>query len=367
MRQFNENYLSAYRLAVNELNNMASPKASLMIQTAASLFLLPLTHEEGHRSILTGEKIGSISNPYWNKKLAAYVTGVTDAQLIALRDAQLPSYIRLHTAGLESDYIILLRESSLLNWGEETIEVLGVEYLIRKLSYIGYYATGLFKYNVNIKEETNELNRDIIGHDVYGAIRHLHRPDMEFYRYTDYNDLTVEEKQFVKRVGWRSLLNFADPVLFGKTGFTVRNKYHINFGIGYGMTTFGDYIDEHFWVRTASMKTHFYFRQFQNKNTWFPAFGIDFSNISIGNSFHTSIALHGWQQPQNLSFTQSKGEFGGCIEIMGKYIFPVKIGNNYRGISLNLGLTAKTKGVMLEEVNMDKHIGFRLGTSIWLN
>jgi len=323
MRQFDENYLSAYRLAINELNNIVSPKASVWIQTAATtLFLIPLTHEEGHRSILTGEKIGSISKPYFNKRMAAYVTGVTDAQLIELRDSKLPNYIRLYTSGLESDYALLLRENSLLNWKEETKEILRVEYINRKVSYISYYAMGLVdniyaKRGVstmsifNLKEETNELDRDIVGHDVYGAIRHLHRPDMEFYRYTDYLDLTSEEQQFAQRVGWRSLLNFVDPLLFGKTGFTISNKYRFNLSLGYGMCPFGDYIDEHFWLSTGSFKSHLYFRQFQNKNNWFPAFGINIPNISISDSFLTSVSLHGWQQPQELSFTQNKGELGG--------------------------------------------------------
>jgi hypothetical protein len=36
-------------------------------------------------------------------------------------------------------------------------------------------------------------------------VRHIHRPDMSFYRYTDYEDLASEEIKFVKRVGYRSL------------------------------------------------------------------------------------------------------------------------------------------------------------------
>jgi hypothetical protein len=368
MRQFNENYLSLYRLTINELNGIVSPKASLLLQTAVlGLYFLPLTHEEGHRSILTNEKIGSISKPYFDKNLAAYVVGVSDAELITLRNSKLPTYIRLHTSGLESDYAILLREGSLLNWGEEAINVIVLEYFLRKFSYISYYAMGLFKYDTDIKEDTNELNRDIVGHDVYGAIRHLYRPDMEFYRYTKYNDLSSEEKQFVKRLGWRSLLNFLDPLLLGKTGFPICNKFSFNFGIGSGMSPFGDFIDEHFWLKTESMKTHFYFRQFENKNTWFPSLGIDFSNFLLGNNFFTSIALHAWQQPHNLSFTQTEGKIGGGMDLTCKYRFPVNIRNKYTGISVNLGIIAKTQGFMLEEVCMDKHIGFRLGMSIWLN
>ena len=245
MKQFNENYLSAYRMGVRELNSILPAKYSFMIQAGlAGLFFVPLTHEEGHRSVLTNEGIGSISQPYLNKDMTAYVKGVTDAQLKNLRDTELPTYIRLHTAGLESDYALLLRSASLMNWQKEMKKVLLAEYFIRKLSLVSYYGMGLLKTNAGIKEEANELDRDIVGHDIYGAIRHLHRPEMPFYRYTNYEDLTSEEKRFVKRVGFRALFNLADPLLWGRTRFHFKG-YYLNLSGGYGMAPFGDYLDQH--------------------------------------------------------------------------------------------------------------------------
>lgn len=247
MRQFNESSLSLYRMAMSEINKTISTKWRINISALVSgLLYIPLTHEEGHRSILTYKNIGSISQPYFNDDLAAYIKGVRDADLKLLRDTNLPTYIRLHTVGLESDYAMLLREASLMNLKKENVSVLWADYFIRKFSLTAYYCYGLFKANAGIKEESDELKRDIVEHDIYGAIRHLHRPDMEFKRYTDYNDLTQEEKKFTKRVGWRSLLNLVDPLLIGKTGFKLNTKYTGNFALGYGMVPFGDYIDEHF-------------------------------------------------------------------------------------------------------------------------
>ena len=47
-----------------------------------SLITIPLTHEEGHRAVLTTNHIGSVSNPFFNENLAAYVKGVSDQTLI---------------------------------------------------------------------------------------------------------------------------------------------------------------------------------------------------------------------------------------------------------------------------------------------
>ena len=46
MKQFNQNYLSLYRLSVNELNRAVSPRVSALIQVGMSLITIPITHEE---------------------------------------------------------------------------------------------------------------------------------------------------------------------------------------------------------------------------------------------------------------------------------------------------------------------------------
>ncbi|NDV57539.1 hypothetical protein [Bacteroides sp. 519] len=365
MRQFDESSLSLYRLGMEHLNKITSRKISMLIQAGVSgLFFIPFTHEEGHRSILTHQEIGSISKPYFNKNFAAYVTGVSNNDLLNLRNNNMPVFIRLHTAGLESDYAMLQREATLLNLHKESKDVLWVEYFLRKTSLVTYYAMGLFKTKFDLKEETNELKRDIVGHDIYGAIRHLHRPDMEFSRYTDYKDLTKEEKRFAKRVGWRSLLNLIDPLIIGKTGFSLQNGSTMNFAFGYGMVPFGDYIDEHIWINTQKIKTHIYIRQFENHSTWFPAIGANFPEIKIHSNIIANLGIHGWQQPQNMEFIQSKGKWGGAVDILVKYRFSL-ISSKLKGISANIGTTFKTEGFLLEEMNLDKHIGIRLGTSLW--
>jgi hypothetical protein len=367
MRQSNEDFLSLYRLGIKEIDKAFSPKVSLITQVLLqSIFFMPLTHEEGHRSILTNERIGSISKPYFNKNLAAYVTGVTDQSLIDLRTNNLSAFVRMYTGGLESDYSLLLRENSLMNFGDESPRILWVEYLLRKFSLVSYYAMGLFKYEIGIEEEINELDRDIAGMDVYGAIRALHNSSMEFKRYVNYADLQPDERKFVKRVGWRSFLNLIDPTLFFYNGFNIKDKLQVNFSLGYSMVPFGDFIDEHFWLKTKSLKTHFYFRQYQNRDTWFPALGVDFQDIKFVKNLYTNASFHGWSQPKDLLFYQKENKMGAAIDLLFKYRFPVRNISSWSGVSINLGIIAKTQGFLPEEMGMDKKIGFRFGTSFWL-
>jgi ABC-type polar amino acid transport system ATPase subunit len=110
-----------------------------------------------------------------------------------LRDNDLPTYIRLHTGGLESDYMLTKHVESIGSFDLDDFNHYKWEYWLRKGAILQYFILGLFEFEIDIKEESNELERDIVGFDTYGAVRHLFRPTMNFYRYTRHEDLTVEE------------------------------------------------------------------------------------------------------------------------------------------------------------------------------
>ena len=93
MEQFNQDYLSGYRYFSIESMKKFGSKHTRLIQLFSSLVTIPLTHEEGHRSILTSQNIGAISRPIVNSKGAAYVMGVSDSTLKNLRQNNLPTYM----------------------------------------------------------------------------------------------------------------------------------------------------------------------------------------------------------------------------------------------------------------------------------
>lgn len=369
MRQFNQNYLSGYRLFARGLYTVAKDDivADLIQIGFQALLLMPLTHEEGHRSILTANNIGSISQPYFNKDGAAYVKGVTDQTLLNLRDNDLPAYIRVHTGGLESDYMLTKRMEAIASLGQDDFKNYKWEYIFRKAVILQYYVMGLFKYEVKLKEEANERDRDIVGYDTYGAARHLFRPTMDFYRYTDYKDLTQEERDFVSRLGYRSLLNLLNPLLILKKGnFKLSGNTRFNVGMGYTMSPFGDFIDENVWIKHPSFNFGLYVRQFQNKENWFNGFGISLVDYQLTDRLQTNVSGHFWQQPVNYDFNTADYFTGGAIDMNFSYFILSKRELSFQGFSIDLGLIYKTKGFLPEEVYMDEHWGLRLGTTIRL-
>lgn len=367
MRQFNQNYLSAYRIITRKINENSKNKklGRAMLGLAHVVFLMPLTHEEGHRSILTGKNLGAVSKPYINEKMAYYVTGVSDQTLQNLRDSDLPNYIRLHTSGLESDYMLTNRVEELLSFEKEELDILKIEYLFRKLAILQYYVPGLLKFDIDLKEEENELDRDIVGYDTYGMARHLYRPDMPFYRYTRYKDLTEQEENLVKRMGWRSLFNLINPNVFGKINFAISSKVKMNVGMGYTTAPFGDFIDENIWLKLDNKyNIAIYFRQFQNHNSWFNGAGISLVDYRFSDKIITTFRGNIWQQPKDLDFFTKNSFTGGSAEMDFKYYFSSNSSNKFKAMSLNLGFLYKTKGFLPEELYLEEHFGIRIGTSI---
>ena len=364
MRQFNIDYLSSYRLVSTALDKSFSPIFNYSMQSLVIILGLgSLTHEEGHRSILSAKNIGSISQPFYFSKRDGFVEGITDQTLINLRANSFPDFVRLYTAGSESDYVLSNHEESLIAFGDESFRILAAEYLIRKASLMQYYLIGFFHYDVDGAEETNELKRDVVGNDVYGAARHLFRPTMTFHRYTLFNDLTSEEKNYVYKMGYRSLLNLINLNLIGIPNIAISQNLSLNFGMGHILCPFGDLTDENFWIHYKKFKVQAYIREFQNKTNWFMAGGINLVEYPISGRIETSLSAHVWKQPSNLGFNETKGTPGGAVDFTGKYFFNTHALNSLKRMSIDLGLIYKSKGFLPEEVFLSRHLGFRFGAT----
>lgn len=365
MRQTNTNYVSANRILARLINKKPS-KVDRFLQFGISFLGVAVTHEEGHRSILTDLEVGSVSQPFSIFKGAAYVKGVTDETLIDLRDNNLDDYVRLHTAGLESDYAILTRTETLLAFEEDSFENLGIDYLTRKASLLGYYLTNLIPdLFSSLEEEENELERDIVGHDLYGAIKNLHRPDIAFYRYTNFDDLTNEERKFARKVGWLSMLNIINPMLLGINNFKVNQSLKANAGLGYTMAPFGGFLDENIWFNYKDRyKIHLYLRQFHNKENLFLGAGVKLFNHSLfADKVILNSEFHYWNQPENLDFITSASisGVGGALDVGYKILNEDKDASS---LYLNLGLSHKGQGFLPEYASLDKRTMFNLGVSL---
>lgn len=372
MNQSNNLYQSSLRYIGNEIkwDDLSSFEkktyfASLALFTA--LIGQGITHEEGHRSVLSELGIGSISSPFIDKNLVLKVTGVSNETLINLRNQKFPSYIRLHTAGLESDYAYLKKADSYFNFNEEGYNVLYPDYLMRKLGVAFYYLSHLLPSTSNIREldTENELNRDIVGHDLFGMVRHLHRPTMDFYRYTDWGNLTNEEQRYAKRIGFLSLLNFLNPNLILKRNFKLGENITSNFAVNYCVAPFGDFVEQNVYLNVNnSVKINPYFRQYFNKNYTFLGAGIGLQNYTFNDDkFILNSNLDLWNQPKDLNFSTKESETGFGFKADCAVRFS-QWNQQDRSSYFNFGLQYKTRGFLPEAPSLANEFNIIIGLII---
>ena len=358
--------LSGFRLFSDTLNRELNPVLSYVIQGAFSLlFLKTMTHEEAHRSILVGEDIGAVSHPFPFSTRSGYVDGVTDATLQNLRDTKFPTFIRLHTAGFESDYMLATREETLMSLGDESYRNLVVEYLLRKVAIVKYFTEGFFKHDTDGPEEADELRRDIVGNDLYSVIRHLFRPTMAYTRYTRYADLTDQELHYLRRVEWRTFLNLANANVIGVSNFRLSEDLRANVGLGHCMGPFGDFIDEKLWLAyKQKVKINAYLREFENFDRWFFGAGLGVNDYPVAERVAVSATVHYWNQPVGLSFTEHTGRTGGAVDVTCRYRLILRHDSRFKSLSLDLGVIYKSAGFLPEETALGEHFGVRLGLSL---
>jgi hypothetical protein len=366
MRQVDENSLGGFRLFSGALNKELKPVLSYVIQGVFGiLFFETMTHEEAHRSVLVGEDIGAVSHPFPFSERSGYVDGVTDATLQSLRDTKFPTFIRLHTAGFESDYMMATRQETLMSLGADSYKNLVVGYLLRKFAIVRYFTEGIFKHDTDGPEEADELRRDIVGNDLYGVIRHLFRPAMPYTRYTRYADLTGQELRYLRRVEGRTFLNLANANIIGVSNVRLSEDLRVNVGLGHCMGPFGDFIDEKLWLAyKGKVKINAYLREFENFDHWFLGAGIGINDYPAAKRLDVSATVHYWNQPLGLSFTEPRGKPGGAVDVTGRYKLLLRPDSRFQFLSIDVGLIYKTIGFLPEEIELGEHLGVRFGLSL---
>lgn len=368
MGQSNDLFLNIVRYGNNDIEYESLSKKEEVFYVFSNLlfstFLAqPITHEFGHQSVLNEVGIGSISKPFLDKNLVARVTGVTDATLMDLRDNNLSNYIRLHTGGLESDYTYLKKSDAFFNFNEENAKGVKLDYFMRKLGTVFYYLSYKFPEKKINEFDEDELNRDIVGHDIYGMVRHLHRPSMNFYRYTEFDSLTLDEKNYVKRMGYLSLLNFINPNVWMCNGYDLNDNLKANFSVNYSLTPFGDFTEQNAYLLIKEKyKINPYFRQYFNKNQIFLAGGVNLHNYCFNNEkFILNSSIDLWNQPKNLDFRTDESRFGFGIKSEIGFRF-ANWNEKNKSAYINIGSSYKTNGFIPEAPSLREdfrvHLGF---------
>ncbi len=300
-------------------------------------------HEEGHRSILSYHNIKSR-----NQWIDGEVDHVKTSTLNYFKRDNFIDFIRLHTAGIESEAVAIDAYNEALIFENHDFLSIAMRLWILKFINYSYISStdkgdGMHDESENFNELLqDEYERDIVGHDVYGFVYHLfNKNDILFIeRYKNIDDFTVKEREYHTKITKRAWLNFIDSnllYLIYKNLKTATIK-KMGFWFNYYLTPFGDVTDFNFSLNSQVFKGRFVLRQMRNYNNKFYALVLKDYRRKFKNFWVTTV-LNIWENPKNFDFFTNQSFLGGSIEINLEY----KINHI---LNLSTKILSKTKGFL---------------------
>jgi hypothetical protein len=300
-------------------------------------------HEEAHRSVLHRQAIRSRNGFYhpdsWSNGLMP-VDQVTDTDLSRLKRNSPADAVRLRSAGIEAQHLLVLRTGDDIMYHDNVGTDWGPFYLgeswmapamlMAELSNQLYYNLCASPQSNTITDDenrrtTNVLDRDVSGLDCTAWVYEMRRPDEPYRfrgdhpygegvdRYRSMYDLDTEEREWLRQQRWVHLLNFANPHLYGINGIIIDgdgNRWLPQ--LSAIPTPWGHMVDFRVTARTVDWSGALVLHSgFANK-AWYP--GIDMMIVDqplFESILHANLGIGMWMQPVDQRWDAGEPDPGG--------------------------------------------------------
>lgn len=335
-------------------------------------------HEEWHRAVMGRHGIDSRNEIYdFNFEDVIKVYRVQDDDLIDLKGKHPADQVRLSSAGFEAQYELnhaLEQDTFYGRAGGWHILLLWMNTL-NNIAYLDTCAgkdADTLTREETAKEGTDILERDFTGLDCNAWVYDLHRPTEPYTdrgthpsgvgidRYRDYSDLTGAEQDYLKHMRDLSLINLADPFLFGRNEFS---GYHERLGnfqwnatLRHHLTPFGYDVSANLFLKADRSRHLVTLHNYRNQQESFP--GLEWQRFAAAPDWlppawrmDWRVAL--WRQPQALAFATSEWKWGGALTLRA-----MKAKGNWTPYAQ---LEAKTEGWLAGNVYLDPNYSAQLG------
>lgn len=331
-------------------------------------------HEEWHRSVMMRRGISSyndVNNFPFGASLIA-VSHVTDEDLTRLKRDHPAESVRMSSAGMEAQVAqnLFIEKHQFFNGADDQNKILFWMNNINVSFYLSTCASSEANTEtdkMNDSDGSNIAKRDFTGLDCNGWVYDLFRPDEPYAsrgahpsgvgvdRYIRWDDLTRDEQTFLKRQVILSLLNFADPFLYGFdefAGLAFGRELKWNVKLTHYLTSFGYTADVHALIKSGSYKFHLQWHNGMNNETYFPGLSLSWIDSPLSDRLFLTMDLTLWSQPKGQRFDSPATSMlvAGGVEL-GYQLQP--------RTRLYAGLEMKTPGWMAGQVFIDR------ATTVW--
>lgn len=340
-------------------------------------------HEEWHRSVMSNRSIDSFNEIYEFPLFAETVSvkDVKDEDLIRLKKQYPAEMVRMHAAGIEAQYefnFAIEKDRFFLSTPTFDNALLWLNYA-NNISYL--YACASNESNTITEEilqnEDEDISeRDFTGLDCNAWVYDLFRPTEPYEqrgvhpsgvginRYIKYDDLTVDEQDYLKDNLKLSLLNLVNPFLYRFDYFTATNPFNENpfqwnASLRHHLTSFGYSVDANLLFKQNSVNAIAIIHNYFNKSHYFPGLELVLIRFPIKvNAWRWPLSVRTafWLQPKEQMFFTDESELGGIATI--KLNIPTQT-----NVESYIEVEAKTDGWVAGNVYLQNDVSLRLGIS----
>lgn len=346
-------------------------------------------HEEFHRSVMVTNHTNSY-NPFglFNKREESFsgaVAYVLDTNLVMMKDKNLPSFIRMHTAGGEGQIFSVesLQKQNFFNDQKLFLSA----YYFTQISELSNYilltsqkeiSTGFTEDLMKLEGNRQEL-RDFTGLDYSAWAYDLWRPNEPYSgrglnpygngydRYIKGTDLTDEQLNWLKKQDKLSQLNIISPMNFFISSIKIKklkdgSYLKGNFSVRYYPTSFGNQLGIDLLMKYKKWNLYANPHLNQNLNHSFPGLELGLVDLPVNYqnkkyliSLNTTTSI----QPKSDGFLINEKYFVGSFRGTVKRNFSERL---FTSVSLN----AKTKGWIKGNPFMRSNIGLSMSMGFLL-
>lgn len=339
---------------------------------------LPVTlgvynHEQYHNSVLAANGYSSLNGNWIFNRWDGTVYGLTDEQLTEFKADNLSGLLYSYVSGVQSENVAT-QTNVIQDFYHRRTFYKNPFYLYNALYVWKYFNFSTSAESDSVKviapeyEDSDPYYRDFAGADLTAWVYDMFNPDEPYAsrdpfpdgegvnRRIGFSDLNPEEQDYLVKQKNLSWLNFVNPAIFLVNRIKINPDFSFLVFLQYSPTNFGNDIAVFIPFKTKSFNQLFAFHTYSNYQNTF--FGIQYGLVDVKPFSNKKIALGAsvnlWNQPENQSFYDTSGKFGGSFELQADY----EIG---KGFSANLAGGYKSAGWTIGNPYLESKGNLRVG------
>ncbi len=330
-------------------------------------------HEQYHCSVLAANGYSSLNGNWIFNRWDGTVYGLTDSEMTKFKSENLGGLLYSYVSGVQSENYAT-QSNVIQDFYHQRTFYKNPFYLYNALYVWNYFNFSTSAQSDSAKviapehEDSNPYFRDYAGADLTAWVYDMFSPDQAYTardpfpdgegvnRRIGFSDLTPEGQDYLLKQKKLSLLNFVNPAIFLVNRINISADFSFLLFMQYSPTHFGNDIAVFVPFKTRSLNQLFAFHTYSNYQNSF--FGIQYGLVDV-KPFHNQkiamgVSVNLWNQPENQSFYDTSGKFGGSFELQANY----ELGKGFSG---NLSTGYKSAGWAIGNPYLESKGNFRLG------